>query len=97
MKPYAERFYKSKQWQRTSKAYAASVGYLCELCKEKGLLRPGEIVHHKIHLTEHTIHDPDIALSWSNLCLVCRDCHAELHKKNKKRYKIDELGHVIPI
>ena len=60
---------------------------------KKGLYSPGEIVHHKIHLTPDNINVPEIALSWDNLELLCRDCHALAHKP-EKRYKIDEMGRV---
>lgn len=97
-KDFAKAFYKSKQWQRTRAAYASSVGWLCERCLKRGIIRPGIIVHHKVHIdTEEALNDPSIALSFDNLELVCRDCHAELHKGDKssaKRYKVDEFGHV---
>lgn len=95
MKEYAERFYKSKQWQKTAAAYAKSKQNLCEICRDQGLLTPGEIVHHKIQLNESNIADPDISLNWDNLQFVCRKCHAAQHKrKNKKRYTVDSFGRV---
>ena len=90
---WAAAFYKSKQWQKTRAAYAASVGHLCEECLRHGLIKPGEIVHHKIHLTPETIQNPEIALSWANLELLCRDCHAKAHG-SKKRFRVDEFGRV---
>lgn len=96
MKPYAEGFYKSKRWQECREAYAKSKGYLCERCKAKGILKPGVIVHHKIHITQENINDPSVTLDWNNLMLLCRDCHAEVHKATK-RFMVDELGRVIPI
>lgn len=94
MKEYATAFYSSKAWKETRRAYRKSVGGLCEICLKKGIYRPGEIVHHKIHLTPENITDPAVALNWNNLQLVCRDCHAELHG-DTRRYKVDELGRVI--
>jgi len=58
---------------------------------------PGEIVHHKIHLTPENIHDPKIALNFDNLQLLCRDCHGKIHAKHQKRYKVDALGRVAPL
>lgn len=63
---------------------------------KRGIYRPGDIVHHKIHLTPENISDPGVSLSWDNLELLCRDCHALAHKP-EKRYKVDELGRVITI
>lgn len=68
---------------------------LCEVCWEKGIPKPGEIVHHKTPLTPENINDLDIALGWDNLQCVCRDCHAKLHGKKVMRYKLDELGRVV--
>lgn len=94
MKDYSAAFYSSKAWKETRRAYRKSVGGLCEICLKKGIYKPGEIVHHKIHLTPENVNDPAVALNWNNLQLVCRDCHAELHGETR-RYKVDELGRVI--
>lgn len=51
-------------------------------------------MHHKIPLTPENVTDPDITLNWENLQLLCRDCHAAVHKP-QKRYTVDELGRVI--
>lgn len=95
MQEYAERFYKSKTWQRTRDAYAKSKRGLCERCLSEGRITPGEIVHHKVHLSPENINDPNVSLSWDNLELVCRDCHAQLHDARKRRYKVDLYGRVI--
>lgn len=69
-----------------------------------GLYTPGEIVHHVIELTPENINDENITLNYSNLELVCRNCHKEIHGKiygRKKgprrpgwRYVIGENGAV---
>lgn len=96
MKDFAEKFYKSKRWQRNRDAYASSRGDLCEPCAKQGLVVPGEIVHHKIELTPMNIHDPTITMAWSNLELVCRECHAIRHPKarRRRRYTVDAQGNV---
>lgn len=96
MREFAETFYKSKAWQSCRNGYAKSKHGLCERCMERGIYRPGDIVHHKVHLTPENISDPGVSLSWDNLELLCRDCHALAHKP-EKRYKVDELGRVITI
>lgn len=97
MRNFAESFYKSKRWQATAKAYAKSVGRLCEPCAAQGLTVPGEIVHHIVELSPDNIHDPAITLAWSNLELVCRECHAIRHPKSrrKRRYTVDAHGNVL--
>ena len=89
-----EWFYNTQAWQDCRDAYKKSVGGICERCYKRGQIVPGEIVHHKKHLTPTNVYDASIALSWDNLELLCRDCHGNEHRKNKKRYKVDELGHV---
>lgn len=96
MKEYAEKFYKSKAWKETAKAYTKSVGGLCEMCLAKGIYKPGALVHHKIHITPENISDESITLDWNNLKLVCRECHAREHGKTR-RYTIDAQGRATPI
>lgn len=71
---FAIDFYNSKKWKKV-RAYIHNRdnGY-CVKCNE-----PGEIVHHKIHLTPENINDPEITLCEDNLELVCRDCHKLEH------------------
>lgn len=101
MKDYAEKFYKSKQWQRCSSTYKKSVGGLCERCKAKGFVVAGVIVHHKIRITPKNINDVSITLNPDNLELLCKKCHNEEHKAeiNKtnyvKRFQISESGELI--
>lgn len=94
MKDYAKQFYASNAWATCRAAYRESVGGLCERCYEKGMITPGEIVHHKVHLTPENINNPEVTLSFDNLQLVCRECHAEIHKGKEIRYKVDEYGSI---
>lgn len=94
MKAYAQEFYSSKAWKECRRTYAASVGGLCEICYRSGRVTPGEIVHHKIHITPQNITNPEIVLSWDNLELVCRDCHAQVHGKKPRRFTVDAAGRV---
>lgn len=96
MKEYAKEFYKSKAWKQTQAAYKKSVGGLCERCRANGLVVPGIIVHHIEHITPENITNPEITLSFQNLMCLCRNCHAKEHARSVKRYKVDELGRIIP-
>ena len=93
-KEFARQFYSSEAWARCREAYRRSVGGLCECCLSRGQYNAGEIVHHKIALTPENIHDNHITLSWDNLELVCRECHAEKHGKKVKRFHVDAMGNV---
>lgn len=95
LQDWAEAFYSSAVWKQCRTAYKKRVGGLCERCLKKGLFVPGEIVHHKIHLTPENINNPSISCNNNNLELLCRDCHSEIHSRLQKRYKIDEYGRVI--
>lgn len=95
-------FYKTKAWKKTRQAYFDSQKGLCERCLRLGKYVPGEIVHHIVHLNAETVNNPDIALDFSNLELVCRKCHAELHPeiyqpKNPvpKPYMFDVNGNLV--
>ena len=102
MKKFAEAFYKSDKWQKCRAAYIAErllidVG-LCEECHE----RVGFIVHHKEALTEQNINDPEITLNFSNMELVCKECHDNFDghgvgRKNEllPRIKFDASGQPI--
>ena len=91
---FAHPFYVSSVWISCRRAYAKSVGGLCERCLAKGLYTPGTQVHHKIRLTPTNINDPSVALNWDNLELLCTDCHQEEHK-HKRRWEADEYGRVM--
>lgn len=75
MREFAKDFYNSKLW-RELRAYVYKRD--CGLCVRCGA--PGEIVHHKIHLTPKNINNPSIALNEDNLELLCRNCHAIEHE-----------------
>lgn len=96
VRDFAGSFYQSKAWTETRKSYASSVGWLCEECLKKGLMTPGKVVHHIQPLTPENITDPNITLDWSNLKLVCQDCHAKIHRQNSgRRYRVTDDGRVI--
>ena len=93
---FAKEFYNSPEWKHCRTTFKQYKRHLCERCLARGIYRTGEIVHHKTHLTPENITDPAIALSWDNLELLCRDCHALVHKP-EKRYKFNDLGRIITL
>ena len=92
MKEWAEWFYNSVQWRKTSKAYLDSQDNICERCG-----KPAKLAHHKTYLTKTNINNTYISLNWDNLEALCQDCHNKEHHKNKNkaRYKFDENGNLI--
>lgn len=86
---FSRAFYNSAAWKSCREAYKRSRGGLCEDCLERGLITPGDEVHHVIELTPDNIGNPAVTLNWSNLRLLCKDCHAKRH--TKRRYRIDKV------
>ncbi len=78
-KEFARGFYSSKQWQECRNEYARRKHYLCEDCLRRGIYKPGVIVHHIEELTPFNITNPEIALGFDNLELLCRECHLREH------------------
>lgn len=101
-KEYAKKFYGSSNWQKIRDAYYKQVGGLCERCYAKGIIKAGQIVHHRKHITPNNINNANITSNFSNLELLCRDCHSEEHHFESKpkdfiykgRYKIGRDGNV---
>ena len=96
-KEFSYDFYHSKEWQKTRDLVIQKRHGLCERCLAKGIIKTGNTVHHKIELTPENINDPRISLGLDNLQLLCRDCHADVHRKWKgsDRYELDEWGNVV--
>lgn len=97
---FARAFYHSRAWKRTRAAYVKYRHGLCERCMRRGVLTPGEIVHHKEHLTPRNINDQAVALGFANLELVCRECHAAEHPEvygqvREQRVAFDADGNVV--
>lgn len=99
MKAWAEKFYKSKEWNKCRSAFIqeriATDGGICQMCNEHN----GYIVHHIKELTPENIDDPNITLNFNNLQYVCKRCHDEHHGyfcPNKNRIYFDENGQPVP-
>lgn len=93
-KEFARQFYNSYAWQQCRNSYLKSVHYLCEDCLTQGRYTPAEIVHHIKELTPDNITDPNVSTSFTNLKAVCRECHAQEHGIQIKRYRIMPDGSV---
>jgi len=88
---FANAFYGSALWQRTRKMYREQHHGLCERCLKRGLIVPGDEVHHKTPLTPENIHDPRITISPANLELLCKACHEAEHG-DARRWRVDAAG-----
>ena len=97
--PEIEAFYTSWIWRKCRKAFAESKGNLCECCRKRGIIQPGSKeqpleVHHKISLNADNVKDPDVSLAWSNLELLCKQCHDAERERRSKRWRIGPDGRV---
>ena len=88
MRSIDQDFYESKAWRRCRELYKKQQPF-CERCLSQGLYVPGDIVHHKIHLTEDNYRDASISLNPENLENLCRACHNKEHARpsQPKRWK----------
>ena len=89
-------FYSSGTWRKFSESIRRHRHYVCERCGQ-----PGNFVHHIHPLTERNVSDPDIALNPSNMQLLCRQCHEEIHnriaKTPRRTILFDSDGNVVGI
>lgn len=93
MKPFAERFYKSKAWIKCRYSFLVSKHFICERCEG-----PATIVHHKEYLTPQNINNPEVTLNWDKLEALCQDCHNKEHmsKDNvREGLTFDSYGNLI--
>lgn len=94
-----KKFYNSIAWRKCRDAYSQSVNGLCEICLSKGKLTVGQEVHHKIPLTLDNVNDPNIALNWDNLQLLCFECHQGItHNRQpilREGLAFDDKGNII--
>lgn len=88
----AKKFYASKAWKKTRKAYIDSLdnGGMCKKCLEYGIYKHGYIVDHIIPIDINNIDNPEITLNWNNLQYLCIECH------NKKTFGNEEVFDAIP-
>ena len=94
--PNQVAFYHTQAWLKTRDAYIRSVNGLCERCYDKGIIKPGYIVHHRTHLTPELMKDPSYLLSWDNLEYLCLECHNLEHFSdgNGRRYSVGKDGKI---
>ena len=97
MKEWAEKFYKSKRWQKVRKLVWARDRGLCQRCLAKGRIVEGSTIHHIRELTQENLNDDNVSVNPENLITLCRDCHAAVHKGYEARYTIDEMGRISPL
>lgn len=105
---FARAFYDSPAWRTTRETYKKMRRGLCEDCLKQGIITAGQEVHHIEPLTPQNITDPNIALNFANLALLCHACHMARHsamdeshragrKRAQRRYFVASDGSVTPL
>lgn len=87
---FSRGFYKTAAWKTCRDSYWRQKGGLCEDCLERGIITPGEEVHHLEELTPDNIGNPAVTLNYDNLRLLCHNCHMRRHATSERRYSVDQ-------
>ncbi|WP_159521723.1 HNH endonuclease signature motif containing protein [Sunxiuqinia indica] len=75
-------FYNTKAWKKI-RDKRRNENPLCQLCEEKGILRPGKVVDHIIPVDV----EPAKALDYTNTQHICTSCHSWKTKEDKREQK----------
>lgn len=96
MKRIGDKIYHTSAWRKLRRYYYGKQHGVCERCG-----RPGDIVHHKVHINESNVNDPSITLNEKLLELLCHECHNKEHKQihsaTRKGMGFDEEGNLIKL
>lgn len=74
--------YRTTEWERVRQYVIQRAHGLCEECLRQGRIEVGTDVDHIQPLDESNWQDWNIAYNPDNLQLLCRQCHAEKHKRD---------------
>ena len=78
--PELQRFYASKRWRDLRQVLIVQRHGICDRCGKDFSFDTSELIaHHKEHLTDESLADPDVAVNPDNIEIVCQKCHAHYH------------------
>ena len=89
--PELQRFYASKRWKELREMLIIQRHGRCDRCGKDFSTDPGGLIaHHREHLTDETLKDPQVAINPDNIEIVCPKCHAHYHayKGRTKRKQV---------
>lgn len=81
------KFYSSVQWRKVRESALIRDHYLCQCCLKNGMIKPAEIVHHKVEVRD--VGGWDRRFNVDNLESVCLACHNKIHGEERWRNKIE--------
>lgn len=68
-------FYNTREWNDLREKKRKAEHNECERCRARFVYTRGETVHHKKYLRQF----PQLAMSYDNLELLCKECHYKEH------------------
>lgn len=78
--PELQRFYASKRWRDLRNVLIIQRHGICDRCGLDCSTDTSQLIaHHKKHLTDETLKDPNIAVNPDNIEILCPHCHALQH------------------
>ena len=78
--PELQRFYASKRWRDLRQVLIIQRHGICDRCGKDFSYDTSELIaHHKEHLTDESLSDPEVAVNPDNIEIVCQKCHAHYH------------------
>lgn len=84
---YYDEFYHSAEWQEVRQAVLERDHYLCQVCKQRGIVKQATTVHHLIPLRV----DYSKRLDVENLETICQSCHNKEHNERNKKLSQKKL------
>ena len=74
------KIYQSQRW-RVLRLKKLSDSPLCEICREKGIIKPAVDIHHIVSFMTaiDDIGMKSLAYDYNNLMSVCKECHQFIH------------------
>lgn len=74
--------YRTAEWEKVRQYVIQRAHGLCEECLRQGRIEAGVDVDHIVPLNDQNWKDWDVAYNPDNLQLLCRQCHAEKHRRD---------------
>lgn len=75
-----QRFYASRRWRELREMLIIQRHGRCDRCgADYSADTRGLIAHHREHLTDETLKDPQVAVNPENIEIVCPKCHSHYH------------------
>ena len=88
-RPEHMRMLNDKRWRDTKRIVWERAQGLCEWCKRDGYIVPGVDCHHIIPFesAKTKAEMERLFFDVNNIMLVCKDCHAKIHREMKSHTK----------